>query len=143
MIQIHVSNTTLRYLAAVAWYTGCAVLLVKGGRLLQEAQTLQPDSIGVLLSGAAGTAIGYVKAVTLFKKSCKKNLLRITGLNRPFVWQFFRPRFFIFLFFMIVLGATLSRAAQGNFLFLLIVATVDLSVGVALLISSSVFWKMK
>lgn len=44
---------------------------------------------------------------------------------------------------MILTGATLSRLAHNKYTFLIIVATVDLGLAIALLGSSYVFWKQK
>ena len=44
---------------------------------------------------------------------------------------------------MIAAGATLSRLAHGHYPLLIAVATLDLSLAVALLGSSTVFWKQK
>jgi hypothetical protein len=68
-------------------------------------------------------------------------MARIDGLARPYPWQFFRPGFFVLLAIMISTGATLSRLAHGNSPFLISVAVLDLSIAVALLGSSFVFWQ--
>jgi len=44
---------------------------------------------------------------------------------------------------MILLGATLSRIAQGNYISLISVAALDISIGTALLLSSKEFWLTK
>lgn len=87
-----------------------------------------------------GVILGCVKAVYLFDRSCRKNLHRIRQLDSPYIWLFFRPGFFFFLALMVITGATLSRLADGNYLFLIVVAVADLSIGVALLVSSRAFW---
>jgi hypothetical protein len=81
-----------------------------------------------------------VKARYLFSKSCRKNLARIDELQHPRIWQFFRPRFRIFLVLMILAGATLSRMAHDNYPFLIGVAVLDFSIGIALLGSCCIFW---
>jgi hypothetical protein len=50
---------------------------------------------------------------------------------------------FFFLALMISAGATLSRVAQDNYLLLCAVAALDLTIAVALLGSSYVFWQQK
>lgn len=90
-----------------------------------------------------GLFMGLIKAKYLFNKSCKKNLARIDALNKPKFWQFFRPRFFLFLIMMIMAGATMSDLAHHNYSFLIGVATLDLSLATALLVSSYNFWKQK
>ena len=88
-----------------------------------------------------GLFMGLIKAKYLFNKSCKNNLDRIDSLNKPKIWQAFRPGFFLFLIIMIIAGATMSRMAHHNYAFLIGVATLDLSLATALLVSSYNFWK--
>ena len=137
------SSRYLKILAAFVWYIGGIALLLKGASLLLEAEALRPDRPWPWVAVIAGLLIGSVKARFLFSKSCKKNLLRIDGLKRPRIWQFYRPRFLIFLVLMILAGATLSRLAHGNYPFLLGVAVVDFSISIALFGSSYIFWAHK
>ena len=137
------SARSLKILAALVWYIGGFVLLLKGTSLLREAEALQPGQIWTWIAVIAGLLIGSVKARFLFSKSCRKNLVRIDGLQHPKIWQFFRPRFFVFLMLMILAGTTLSRLAHGNYPFLIGVAIVDFSISVALLGSSYIFWTHK
>jgi hypothetical protein len=141
--MLTVSTRTLNILAALVWYIGGIVLLLKGNTLLGEADLLKPEQHWPWLAAVAGLFIGGLKAKFLFSKSCHKNLVRIAALNRPKIWQFFRPGFFAFLAVMILVGATLSRLAHDNYPFLIGVAILDLSIATALLGSSYVFWKQK
>ena len=134
---------TLKILAALFMCIGGIILILKGGTLLIKADTLKPDQNWTLLSIIIGVFIGVLKAKYIFSKSCKKNLTRIDLLNKPKVWQFFRPGFFLFLTIMIVTGATLSRVAENNYIFLISVAILDISIATALIGSSYVFWKEK
>jgi hypothetical protein len=135
-----VSSRALKILAAVTWYAGGAVLLTKGGSLLIEAEALAPDRAWQWLAPLVGLVVGGLKARFIFSKSCRKNLDRIEALDQPKVWQFFRPGFFAALAVMALGGGTLSRLAHGNYPFLIGVAALDLSIAVALLGSSYVFW---
>lgn len=137
------SALSLKILAALVWYIGGVVLLLKGARLLMEAEALRPDSSWAWVAVTTGLLIGGVKAYFLFSKSCEKNLARIDRLTQPKIWQFYRPRFFALLLLMILAGATLSRMAHGNYPFLIGVAIVDFSISIALLGSSYVFWSHK
>ena len=138
-----VSARSLKILAALVWYIGGIMMLVKGRSLLVEANALEPDQVWPWLAIAAGLFLGGLQAKYLFSKSCQKNMDRIDALDRPRVWQFFRPGFFAALTVMIFVGATLSRLAHNNYPFLIGVAAVDLNIGVALLGSSYVFWTQK
>jgi len=66
---------------------------------------------------------------------------RKAEINNIKLWEFYRFRFFIFLFSMILLGSFLSHQAHGNYPLLILVLIIDISVGTALLGSSSCFWK--
>ena len=134
---------TLKILAALFWYIGGIILVVKGVSLLIQADTLKPEQNWTWQAVVTGLIIGGLKAKYLFSRSCKKNLTRIDLLSEPKVWQFFRPGFFLFLVIMIVTGATLSRVAHNNYIFLISVAILDISIATALIGSSYVFWKEK
>jgi hypothetical protein len=136
-----VSYRILNILAALVWYAGGIVLMIKGCSLLMEAELLQSDRHWPWTAAAGALLIGGIKAKFLFAKSCRKNLARIAALKQPKIWQFFRPVFFFFLLLMILTGAALSKLAHGNYPFLLGVAAVDITIAIALLGSSFVFWK--
>ena len=119
------------------------MLGLKGGSLLLEAEMLKPEQDWTWRAIVIGLFIGGLKGKYLFSKSCKKNLARIDLLDKPKVWQFFTPRFFLSLAIMIAAGATLSRMAHNNYIFLLSVAILDISIATALIGSSYVFWKQK
>jgi hypothetical protein len=138
-----VSARILKILAALVWYIGGTLMLVKGRSLLVEADALEPEQVWPWLAVFAGFFLGGLQAKYLFAKSCQKNLDRIDALDRPRIWQFFRPGFFAALTVMIFVGATLSRLAHNNYSFLIGVAAVDLNIGIALLGSSYVFWTQK
>ncbi len=139
-----VSHFTLKTLAAITWYAGGLVLLFKGVSLLREALEVRPDgSTWIAVTSVAGIIAGTAKSQLFFTGSCRKNLARIESLQMPKLWQFFRPQFFLFLALMIALGATLSRLAHGRYVFLLLVAALDLSISTALLASSRVFWTVQ
>ena len=136
-----VSHRSLRILAALVWYGGSLALLLKGSSLLLEADALKPAQEWLWIAVITGLIIGGLKGESLFKRSCRHNLERINALARPQIWQFFRPRFFVFMTLMILFGGTLSKLAHNNYLFLICVAILDLSIAVALLWSSRLFWK--
>jgi hypothetical protein len=135
-----VSARTLNILAALVWYGGSVVLLFKGGSLLAEAEALSPGLPWPWVTLIAALVLGSLQAGLIFNRNCKKNLIRIAALEKPKLWQFFKPGFFVALAAMILAGATLSRLAHGNHAFLLGVALLDLVIAVSLLGSSYVFW---
>lgn len=139
--MLSASYRVLCILAALVWCIGGIVLLIKGCSQLLAAELLQPDRHWPWTAAVAALLIGLIKAKFLFTRSCRKNLARIAALDQPKIWQFYRPVFFLFLLLMILSGAALSTIAQGNYPFLLGVAGLDLTIAIALLGSSYVFWK--
>lgn len=138
--MVHTNTGVLRFLAALTWHLGFIVLLLKATSLLLQAHQIRPDDLWSLWAVLLGIVAGIIKGIVFFSSSCQKNLRRINSLKNPKVWQFYRPGFFLLLAAMVAFGTTLSTAAAGNFVMLLSVAIVDLSVGMALLYSSHVFW---
>lgn len=141
--MLAVSTRCLNILAALIWYIGGLVLLLKGVSHLAEAEALEPGQAWPWLAVVAALALGILAAKYLFSKSCQKNLDRIAALDQPRIWHFFRPGFFVSLAIMIAAGATLSRLAHNDYPFLIGVALLDLHLAIALLGSSWVFWRQK
>jgi hypothetical protein len=138
---VEVSRRTLKILAAVVWYAGGAALMRKGVSLLLESRRQDPESDCLFVAIGAALLLGGLKARFLFNRSCRRNLARIAALEHPRIWQFFRPGFFVALAVMIATGALLSRLAHADPRYICFVAAVDLTIAVALLGSSWVFWR--
>ncbi len=139
--MLHTSPRTLKRLAALVWYAGVVVLLIKSSGLFAAAldNGASPRLVSAAILGGLG--IGWLKAHYLFARVCRKNLERIGALQKPMLWQFYRGRFFVFLFMMVSLGAYLARQAAGDDAWLISLAVVELSVAMALLASSRCFWR--
>lgn len=137
------SNRNLKIVAALVWYAGSAVLLLKGYSLLTEAAALRPGLAWPWLAVGIALLLGGLKARFVFVRSCDRNLARISSLDRPKIWQFFTPGFFVALAIMITTGAALSRLACNNYPLLIGVAVLDLAIATALLASSHAFWRQK
>jgi len=134
-----VSKNTLWFVSAFVWLCGAMVLLLKGASLFAQAIALNPGEPWSWLAIAAGLLIGGIKAKYLFGNFCRKNLDRIDALDDPQLWQAFRPGFYVFLAAMILLGATLSRQAAGNYTALMALVILDFSIAIALLGSMRAF----
>ena len=130
-------------LAAIIWYGGSFILLWKAWELLHQATIIRPGDGLPWVAFMIGVAIGILKARFLFTRVCRKNLHRIESLRRPKIWQCYRKQFFIFLVLMVFIGIVLSTWSQNRYEMLLGVAALDLSIGVALLISGYAFWNVK
>ncbi len=135
------SKKTLNILASTVWYTGIIALSLKSFFLLQAANDINPNLIYIGFCLLTALIIGAIKTKYIFIGLCMKNLNRISFLNNPKIWQFYRPQFFIFLISMILLGSYLSKLAQGNYIMLISMAIIELSIATALLGSSHCFWK--
>lgn len=131
----------IKILAAVFWFIGAGILLVKGGALLLQAAGMKPGLgtqlyIGVPIFAAI---VGNLKARWVMSGSCHGNLKRISELDNPRFYQCFSSGFWVALLLMITSGAILSRSAAGNFWGLASVALLDFSIGFGLLFSSRQF----
>lgn len=135
-----VSKRTLKIVAGFVWISGAIVLLLKGSSLFAQAIALKPgETTWSWLAVAAALLIGGAKARYLFGGFCRKNLDRIAALDDPQLWQAFRPGFYVFLTTMVLLGASLSRLAIGNYPALMALVILDISIAIALLGSIRVF----
>jgi hypothetical protein len=141
--MLTVSRRMLYTLAATIWHIGGIVLLLKGASLFGEAGSLRPQQNWQWIFAGAGLLLGSLKARFLFSKFWHKNATRIDALDDPQLWQFFRPGFFLMLAMMILAGATMSRLAAGHYHSLIGVATLDLSLAMALLGSGLIFWRQQ
>jgi len=140
-IVLPVSKKTLKVVSGIVWVSGGIVLLLKAASLAKEAIALRPDEVWLWLAIAVALVIGALKARYLFSGFCRKNLDRIAALNSPRLWQAFRPGFYAFLSAMVLLGATLSKLASGNYPALLALVMLDISIGIALLMSIRTFFR--
>ena len=139
--MLDTSYRTLKLLAALVWYIGGVVLLWKGVGQLERAMDVKAAFAWPALAVVAGMLVGSLKIRYIFVHACRKNLARIMALPRPRIWQFYRSGFFLFMFMMIMLGRYLSQSAEGHYVGLLAMAILEISLGIALLGSSYVFWQ--
>ncbi len=137
------SKRILFYLAAAVWYIGGVMLFRGGVELIRQAVDLKPAVSWHWLAIVLGLVVGVLQAATIFSRSCRKNLERISSLENPMIWQFFRPGFFLALVVMITSGILLDHWAQGRYFLMLGVAAVDFALTLSLLGSSIVFWTWK
>ena len=139
--MFNTNSNTLIKLAAMVWYTGVIVLITKSCTLLIEAYKGDTNLIYILMAFICGIVIGIIKAKYMFYNIGKRNINRINLLANPKLWQFYRKRFFVFLFSMITLGKFLAGAARGNNMALIALAVLETSIAFALLLISHCFWE--
>lgn len=126
-------------MAALVWVAGVIVLLLKSSSMIMNAVEIgAPVSLAVT-AVIIGLAAGAIKAKYLFVRVCNKNIERICALKSPKIWQFYRIRFFFFLFLMITFGNFAYRVSSGNLYMLLALAALELSISTALFISAKCF----
>ncbi|MDX1699166.1 MAG: hypothetical protein R3250_01050, partial [Melioribacteraceae bacterium] len=137
--MIKANRKNLKYLSAAVLVFGGIALFIKGYLLLKEANQLSPNMeiISVIMAGAF--IVGLLKSRYLISKFNRKNIERIDKLENPKIYEFYEPRFFIFLALMIIVGQTSSILASGNYNALLIIGGINLTLSTALLKSSVVF----
>jgi hypothetical protein len=134
------SKRILVYLAALVWYIGGIMLFKSGYELVHISNNMRPGEIWPWIFIFSGIVLGVIQAAMIFTRSCRKNIQRISKLEDPRFWQFFRPGFFLALAIMITSGVLLNRLSQGNYFFMLSVAAVDFALTISLIGSSYVFW---
>ncbi len=138
--MLNSTSKTLIKLAALLWYTGVVVLIVKSSVLFLEAQKSGAHFLFILIAVLCGIVIGKIKAKYLFYNIGKKNRERINSLINPKLWQFYKKRFFVFLFSMVTLGKYLSDVSHGNNIALIALAILELSIAFALFFSRHCYW---
>ncbi len=138
-----VSPQVLKFIAAAIWYSGSIALALKSGSLLNEAFSIKPSKVWIIGTLILGTVLGIVKWKYIFLKSAEKKIKRIESLKRPVIWQTFETKFYIFLTAMIFLGSKLSEIASGNYILLIAVSVIDVSISIALFLSGKKFLKTK
>jgi hypothetical protein len=132
-------HNILKWLSAAVWYGGGVVLMVKGGGWLLEAGARGATAWPVGAAGAAAV-VGLVRGRTVFRRACVRNLERIRTLNRPRLWQVFRPAFFIALAAMFSAMALFGWLARTGYPGMVVVGGLDLVIGISLLTGASAFW---
>ena len=132
---------TLKTLALLIWYIGVVALSLKSYKLFNEAYTINSNITYLIFFLILGFLLSLLKTKYIFIHSCQKNLQRIEALENPKIWQFYRVGFFIFLIGVILLGASLSHMARGDYYFLLSVGTIDMALALALFFSSFEFFR--
>jgi uncharacterized membrane protein YciS (DUF1049 family) len=140
---LRTSRKVLVILAAIVWVIGGVMLLRSGLELISQARELDPSANWHWLVIGLGSGLGFIQALTIFSKSCQRNIQRIHQLEDPHLWQFFRPGFFLALAGMISTGVLLDRLAQGRYCFSLLVAGLDIALTISLLGSSYVFLRAR
>lgn len=137
-----VSHICLVRLAATVWFAGVVILLFKSIGMIVDALSLGATPVLAFSAIIAGIVAGTAKARWIFIRTCQKNIKRIFTLTSPKIWQFYRARFFCFLLLMILFGHFAHDLSENSVWRLLLLASLELSISTALLISSGCFRKL-
>ena len=139
---MQITKTALINLAAIIWFCGGMVLIIKGFVMLKAAFSLDPLIPWVAVAFIGGIAVGLIKAKFIFTHALKRNLKRIHGLSLPvYPWQCYRIGFFIFLAVVITLSKFMTEWSAGHFVYILLIAALDLSIATGLLSTGFLFWR--
>jgi hypothetical protein len=138
---MQISKTALINLAAFIWFCGGVVLIIKGCVMLRAAFALDSLMLWISVTFVGGIIVGLIKARFIFIHALKKNLKRIKALSYPaYPWQCYRIGFFIFLAVVITLSKFMTSWSEGHFVYILLIAALDLSIATALLSTGFLFW---
>jgi len=139
---MQITKTFLINFAAFIWFCGGVVLVIKGCVMLKAAFALDPLMLWVVVTSAVGIIVGLIKAKFIFIHALKKNIKRIGNLSLPvYPWQCYRVGFFIFLAVVITLSKFMTSWSEGHFVYILLIAALDLSIATALLSTGFLFWQ--
>lgn len=142
-VLLTATKATLVKLAALVWFAGVLVLLFKSVVMLIEAVKIGAPVSVTVSAVIAGLVIGMIKAKYLFIHICKRNIKRIFALKSPKIWQFYRIKFFFFLFLMITLGNYAYRLSSNSVFLLFTLSVLELPISTALAISGKCFIKIR
>lgn len=141
--MIHVGHSTLRNLAGIIWIIVGARLFSLGLMLLSPANIREMSLVNPFLPmlwTAGCLALGAIKGHFVLKKSVVQNLARIKGLPplAP-IYSIYTRKQVLLIMFMMLLGISMKYLPLPE----LVRATVDLSVGTALLYGGSCYFTLK
>ncbi len=129
-------------LAGSIWGFVGLFLIYRGWMMYQlAAETQNATQKAILVSLAAALVIGAIKGKFVLSKTARRNKNRIQNLSEPLKFHHvYAKSFYIFIIGMMVLGVLLRtwNEALGGYL---VVAAIYCGIGIALIISSLVYWK--
>ena len=133
-----------RHLTKIAGGLWCIigfVLVIRGLDLYRLAEVDQHSTkIAITISGIVAALIGLIKGKFVLSKTANRNKTRIHNLNDPVgLKDLFSKPFYFFIPMMMGLGIILRTFNQyfGGYI---VVAAIYCGVGMALIVSSRVYW---
>lgn len=130
-------------IAGALWVFIGAFLIFRGAGLYQLAvDEQQATQTAVYFSLAVGLIVGVAKGRFVLSKTARKNRARIQGLeeNPVKLHHLFAKPFYVFIAGMILLGILIRTYNEflGGYV---VVAAIYCGIGLALVVSSRVYWK--
>ncbi len=136
------SKSKLYNLAGSVWGVVGLFLTVRGVHMYQLAMTeQQATQQAVIISIIAALIIGGAKGKFVLSKTARRNKTRIDQLAEPVkAHQVYAKAFYFFILGMMLLGFLLRNFNEylGGYV---VVAAVYCGIGIALMVSSLVYWK--
>lgn len=136
------NKNNLYTLAGSIWGLVGLFLVVRGAIMYQAAlETQNATQTALAISIAVSIIIGVVKGRFVLSKTARRNKSRIESIEGPLkIHHVYAKSFYILIAGMIALGVTLRTFNEylGGYV---VVAAVYCGIGLALMVSSLVYWK--
>ena len=136
------NKNNLYTLAGSIWGLVGLFLVIRGAIMYQAAlETQNATQTALAISIAISIIIGVVKGRFVLSKTARRNKSRIENIEGPLkIYHVYAKSFYILIAGMIALGVTLRtyNESLGGYV---VVAPVYCGIGLALIVSSLVYWK--
>ena len=131
----------LTIIAGGLWCIIGLVLIVRGLSLYQLAEMEQhATEIAIAISGVISCLIGLIKGKFVLSKTAHRNKNRIYNLDNPVGLQDIFSKSFYFLIPMMIGLGVLLRSYNEYLGGYIVVAAIYCGIGMALIVSSRVYW---
>ncbi|MBI4384286.1 MAG: hypothetical protein HY579_09670 [Nitrospinae bacterium] len=136
------NKRNLLLIAGGVWVVVGIFLIFRGAHLYELAVSEQHSTqSAIVFSGFMGLVIGAVKGRFVLSRTARKNIARIENLVAPLkIHHVFSKPFYAFIAGMMLLGFLL-RYLNGYLGGYVVVAAIYCGIGMALLVSSLVYWR--
>ena len=136
------NKNSLYILAGSIWGLVGLFLVIRGAIMYQAAlETQNATQTALAISIAISIIIGVAKGRFVLSKTARRNKSRIENIEGPLkIHHVYAKSFYILIAGMIALGVTLRtyNESLGGYV---VVAAVYCGIGLALIVSSQVYWK--
>jgi uncharacterized membrane protein len=137
-----VNKNSLYTLAGSIWGLVGLFMIIRGAGMYQDAlNTQNATQTALMISIAVSAILGVAKGRFVLSKTARRNKSRIDSLEEPLkVHHVYAKSFYFLIAGMIALGISLRTFNEylGGYV---VVAAIYCGIGLALMISSLVYWK--